>query len=91
MLVNWRQYLSFRTTLAMDIEKGRRLEVLWELGEGAKKMKVCWGAIVIKTPRCTLTLSKQSAMIRYDAMNGYDAIESKVIFTKFYCLGRFRE
>lgn len=64
----------------MDLVTGRRLEVLWELGESAKKTKVWWGAIVIKTSRCTLTSSTQSATIRYDAMHGYDAIDSKVIF-----------
>jgi hypothetical protein len=75
--VNWRQALSFCTTLEMNLLPGRRLEVLWELGESAK---VWWGAIATKTYHCTLTSSPQSAMIRYDAMHGYDATDSNVIF-----------
>jgi cytoplasmic iron level regulating protein YaaA (DUF328/UPF0246 family) len=78
--VNWRQAFSFGTTLVMELIPGRRLEVLWELGESTKKTKVWWGAIVTKTSRRALTTSPQSAMVRYDAMHGYEATDSKVIF-----------
>jgi hypothetical protein len=77
--VNWRQAFSFCTTLVMEQIPGRRLEVLWELGESKKEKEKWWGAIVTKTYRRTLTTSPQSAMIRYDAMHGYDATDSKVI------------
>jgi hypothetical protein len=70
----------------MEQIPGRRLEVLWELGERTKKKKVWWGAIVTKTYRRTLTSSPQSAMIRYDAMHGYDAPDSKVIFINYTVL-----
>jgi hypothetical protein len=78
--VNWSEAFSFCTTLVMEVLSGSRLEVLWELGESTKKKKVRWGAIVTNTSRRTLTTSPQSAMIRYDAMHGYDATDSKVIF-----------
>jgi hypothetical protein len=78
--VNWRQAFSFYTTQLMEQIPGRRLEVLWKLGESTKEKKVWWGAIVTKTSRRTLTTSPQSAMIRYDAMHVYDATDSKVIF-----------
>jgi hypothetical protein len=78
--VNWRHAFSFCTTLVMILLSGRRLEVLWDLGESTKKKKVWWGPVVTKTCRRTLTTSPQSAMIRYDAMHGYDATDSKVIF-----------
>jgi hypothetical protein len=45
-----------------------------------KEKKVWWGAIVTKSSRRTLTTSPQSAMIRYDAMHGYDETDSKAIF-----------
>jgi hypothetical protein len=84
--VNWRQAFPFCTTLVMELIPGRRLEVLWELGESTKKKKVWWGAIVTKTSRRTLTTSPQSAMIWYDAMHGYDAADSKVIFINYTVL-----
>jgi hypothetical protein len=52
----------------MELIQGRRIEVLWEFGESKKKKKVWRGAIVTKPSRSTLTMSPQSAMIRYDAM-----------------------
>jgi hypothetical protein len=79
--VNWRHAFLFCTTLVMDLLPGRRLEVLSELGESAKKKKGWWGAIVTKSSYYTLTSSPQSPMIRYDAMHGYDATDSKIIFT----------
>jgi hypothetical protein len=80
VLENWRQAFSFCTTLVTGIIPGRRLEVWWELGEITKKKKVWWGAIVTKTSHRTLTMSPQSAMIQYDAIHGYDATDSKVLF-----------
>jgi hypothetical protein len=71
---------SFCTTLSMELILGRRLELLWELGESRKEKKVWWGAIVTKPSHGTLTTSPQSAMIRDDVMHGYYATDSKVIF-----------
>jgi hypothetical protein len=68
VFVNWRQVFLFCTTLVMELIQGRRIEVLWEFGESKKKRKVWRGSIVTKPSRSTLTMSPQSAMIRYDAM-----------------------
>jgi len=63
----------------MEIQSGRRLEVLWEIGSAPRRNNVWWGSVVCtaEVPRLSAPVS---ATIRYDALHGFEEADSKVTF-----------
>lgn len=64
----------------MDMQQGRRLEVLWHIESAHGKKSVWWGAYVRKVDRPGASSARCSAIVRYDALHGFKAADYNVVF-----------
>jgi hypothetical protein len=64
----------------MDIQKGRRLEVLWHLESASGQQSVWWGASVRNVDGPSASSARRPVTVRYDALHGFNAADSNVVF-----------
>jgi hypothetical protein len=64
----------------MDIQRGRRLEVLWHVENAPGKQSVWWGASVRSNDRPSASSAHRSATVRYDALHGFNEADYNVVF-----------
>lgn len=80
----FRWYLSLHRSLspalAMDIQRGRRLEILWHVKSAPGKRSVWWGASVRSVDRPSASSACRSATVRYDALHGFNEADYNVVF-----------
>jgi hypothetical protein len=64
----------------MDIQRGRRLEVLWQVESAPGKQSVWWGASVRSVDTPSASSARRSATLRYDALHGFKEADYNVLF-----------
>ena len=82
MIFPW--YISLRRSLIpareMDVQRGRRLEVLWHVESAPGKQSVWWGASVRSVDRPSVSSARRSAIQRYDALHRFNEADYNVVF-----------
>jgi hypothetical protein len=64
----------------MNIQQGRRLEVLWHIESNPGKQSVWWGASIRNVERTSASSAQRSATLRYDALHGFNEADCNVVF-----------
>ena len=73
-------YRSLIPAREMDIQRGRRLEVLWQVESAPGKQSVWWGASVRSVDTPSASSARRSATLRYDALHGFKEADYNVLF-----------